>query len=39
MVHRVGDGCSDTSQPDLANAAGSELVDFLVRMVEEVYVD
>ena len=28
-----------TSQPDLANAAGSELVDFLVRIVEEVHVD
>ncbi len=39
MVHRIGNGGGDTGQPDLANAARSELVDFLVRIVEEVHLD
>src|SRR5262245_24473679 len=38
-MHRGGDSSGYSRQADLADSAGAELVDFLVRVVEEMYID
>jgi len=38
MMHRIGNCCGDARQPNLSNAARSELIHFLVGVVEEVHL-
>src|SRR5215470_16174635 len=39
VVHRVSDGGGDPGEPDLTDAACSDLVKLFVGIVEEVYFD